>query len=32
VRDGEHLNRLFLAVRRLSDVLSIERTFGGRDK
>lgn len=30
VKDVEHLNRLFIAVRRLSDVITIERAFGGR--
>lgn len=32
VKDVEELNRLFLAVRRLPDVLSIERALGGREK
>lgn len=32
VKDVEHLNRLFLAVRRLPDVLDIERAIGGREK
>jgi GTP diphosphokinase / guanosine-3',5'-bis(diphosphate) 3'-diphosphatase len=32
VKDVEHLNRLFLAVRRLTDVLNIERALGGREK
>jgi GTP pyrophosphokinase len=32
VKDVEHLNRLFLAVRRLTDVLDIERAIGGREK
>ncbi len=30
VKDVDHLNRLFIAVRRLSDVITIERAFGGR--
>jgi len=29
VKDVEHLNRLFVAVRRLSDVLDVERALGG---
>jgi hypothetical protein len=32
VKDVEHLNRLFLAVCRLPDVLDIERAIGGREK
>ncbi|MGC8668543.1 MAG: RelA/SpoT family protein [Chthonomonadales bacterium] len=32
VKDVEHLNRLFVAVRRLSDVLDVERALGGREK
>jgi len=32
VRDVDHLNRIGLAVRRLSDVLNIERAMGGREK
>jgi guanosine-3',5'-bis(diphosphate) 3'-pyrophosphohydrolase len=32
VKDVDHLNRLCLAVRRLSDVLDIERAIGGREK
>jgi guanosine-3',5'-bis(diphosphate) 3'-pyrophosphohydrolase len=32
VKDVEHLNRLFMAVRRLPDVLDIERALGGREK
>ncbi len=32
VKDVDHLNRLCLAVRRLSDVLDIERALGGREK
>jgi GTP pyrophosphokinase len=32
VKDVEHLSRLCLAVRRLSDVLDIQRSIGGREK
>ena len=32
VKDVDHLNRLFQAVRRLPDVLDIDRALGGREK
>jgi len=32
VKDVDHLNRICLAVRRLSDVLDIQRALGGREK
>jgi GTP pyrophosphokinase len=32
VKDVDHLNRLFLAIRRLPDVLDISRAIGGREK
>ncbi len=32
VKDVDHLNRLFQAVRRLPDVLDIDRAIGGREK
>jgi guanosine-3',5'-bis(diphosphate) 3'-pyrophosphohydrolase len=32
VKDVDHLNRVCIAVRRLSDVLDIERALGGREK
>ena len=32
VKDVDHLNRIGLAVRRLSDVLDIQRALGGREK
>ena len=32
VKDTEYLNRLFLAVRRLSDVLNIERASGTKER
>ncbi len=32
VKDVDHLNRLFLAIRRLPDVLDITRAIGGREK
>jgi guanosine-3',5'-bis(diphosphate) 3'-pyrophosphohydrolase len=32
VKDVDHLNRICMSVRRLSDVLDIERALGGREK
>jgi GTP pyrophosphokinase len=32
VKDVDHLNRVCMSVRRLSDVLDIERALGGREK
>ncbi len=32
VKDVQHLNRLFMAVRKMPDVLSIERSFSGMKK
>jgi hypothetical protein len=32
VKDVDHLNRVCLSLRRLSDVLDIQRALGGREK